>query len=101
VTSQQTELAPSREDHGRPGQVFRQSIRRVTWLIALTSLTARLIVYPLDGITWHLLRENFYLSRTYRHALDVSLLLSLSAAIVLSVDALFEKRRGRRRQLSP
>jgi hypothetical protein len=42
------------------------TVKRVAWLIALTCLAARLITYPLDGLMWRILHENFYLSRAFK-----------------------------------
>lgn len=70
-------------------------VRRTSSLIALTCITARLLVYPLDAISWHVFGRNFNLPRTYQHALDTLLLVSVSAAAVLGLASLSENTRAR------
>lgn len=71
----------------------QRELARMAWLIALTCFTARLIIHPLDGLSWHVFGENFYLPGLYKHLLNAVLLLSISAAIVLSAAAWFDERR--------
>ena len=66
---------------------------RISWLVTASLILTRLLIYPIDGIMWHLLGENFWLPRYLKGPWNAATLLSLSVAMVLTAAYLIERRR--------